>query len=351
VPGKVAVNFSLNHDGEGVLEVRQLADDALACDDAAWDILEPPERLAVLLVTEGNPVLESALRSCPLARLDPCTPAEFDAMDPAFFAVENPYDVIVLDRHAPSHLPRCRYLVLGAVPDGIDVNTPRQLENQMMVDWRTRHPVLQYVNLTNLFAARAGVLELPRDAEVLAEFTESPALALLRRGGSTFLLSSFDILQSNWPFEPGFVLFCYNAMNFLAAQVDGGERRDLNIADPITIDDLPGETIVTVTRPDASKAEVAPGPGRTARFPGTSRVGVYAVEIPGEATRFYAVNLLDEAESDIEPRDEMALSSSTVTAEARSIERANVPLWPALALIALIVACVEWVVYNSKVRI
>jgi len=350
-PGKVAVNFSLSHDGEGILEVRQLGDDALACDDAAWDILEPPERLSVLLVTEGNPVLESALRSCPIARLDPCTPAGFDAMDPALFAVQNPYDVIVLDRHAPTHLPRCRYLVFDAVPDGIDVNSPRELENQMLVDWRVRHPVLQYVNLTNLFAARARVLELPRDADVLAEFTESAALALLRRNGSTFLLSGFDVLQSNWPFEPGFVLFCYNAMNFLAAQVDGGEHRDLQVAEPITIDDLPAEAMVTVTRPDASEVEVAPGPGGTARFPGTYRVGVYTVEIPGESMRFYAVNLLDAAESDIEPRQEMALSSVTVAAQEHRVERANVPLWPALALTALVLACVEWVVYNLKVRI
>jgi len=350
-PGTVAVNFSLNHDGKGVLEVRQLTDDALACDDAAWGILEPPERLSVLLVSEGNPVLESALRSCPIARLDPCTPAGFDAMDPARFAVENPYDVIVLDRHAPAHLPRCRYLTFGAVPEGIDVNIPGELENQMLVDWRVRHPVLQYVNLTNLFAARASVLELPRDADVLAEFTESPALALLRRNGSTFLLSGFDILQSNWPFEPGFVLFCYNSLNFLAAQVDGGERRDLQVADPITIDDLPAEAVVTVTRPDASEVEITPDPGGTVRFPATYRTGVYKIEIPDESARFYAVNLLDAAESDIRPKEEMTLSSVTVAAQEQGVQRANVPLWPLLALLALILACVEWVVYNLKVRI
>jgi len=351
VPGKVAVNFSLKHDGEGILEVRQLGDDALACDNAAWGILEPPERLSVLLVSEGNPVLESALRACPIARLDPCTPAGFDAMDPARFAVENPYNVIVLDRHAPAHLPRCRYLVFGAVPAGIDVNSPGELENQMLVDWRVRHPVLQYVNLTNLFAARARVLELPRDAEVLAEFTESPALALLRREGSTFLMSGFDVLQSNWPFEPGFVLFCYNAMNFLAAQVDGGEQRDLNVADPITIDNVPAETTVAITRPDGSQAEVTAGPGETVRFPATYRTGVYGVAVPDEPQRFYAVNLLDADESNIEPVDEMAMSSVTVAAQGQSVQRANVPLWPALALIALILACVEWVVYNLKVRI
>ncbi len=86
----------------GVLEVRQLGADALARDDAAWSILEPPKRLSVLLVTNGNPVLESALQACPLARLDPCTPAGFEALDPAVFTVQQRYDVVVLDNYVPA---------------------------------------------------------------------------------------------------------------------------------------------------------------------------------------------------------------------------------------------------------
>jgi len=351
VPGEVAVNFSLDHSGAGVLEVRHLTDDALACDDAAWSILEPPERLSVLLVTEGNPVLESALRACPIAKLDPCTPAGFDAMDPALFSVQDSYDVIVLDNHAPAQLPRCRYLAFGAVPEGIEVNTPGELENQVVVDWRTRHPVLQYVNLTNLFAAQSRRLQLPRDADVLAEFNESPALALLRRDGSTFLLASFDVLQSNWPFEPSFVLFCYNALNFLATQAGGGPQHDLAVAEPIALDDIASETTVTVTCPDASQVEVRPGPGGTVRFPGTYRVGMYAVDVPDEPRRFYAVNLLDAEESCLEPRKAIALSNVMVAAQEQEVTRANVPLWPVLVLVALGLACAEWAVYNLKVRI
>ncbi len=351
VSGKVAVNFSLNHSSEGVLEVRQLTGDALICDDAAWAVLEPPERLSVLLVTEGNPVLESALRACPIARLDPCTPAGFDTMDPVLFNMRDSYDVIVLDNCTPAQLPRCRYLVFGAVPSGIDVNAPRELENQIIVDWRPRHPVLQHVNLTNLFVARTWMLELPRDADVLAEFNDSAALALLRRNGRTFLLAGFDVLQSNWPFESGFVLFCYNALNFLATQAGGGEPHELSVAEAIALDDISVETTVTVTCPDASEVTVQPGPGGTVRFPATYQVGMYAVEVPEEPKRFYAVNLLDAAESDIEPRQEIVLSSVTVTAEEQGVERANVPLWPMLVLAALVLACAEWVAYNLKARI
>ncbi|MBN2129542.1 MAG: VWA domain-containing protein [Sedimentisphaerales bacterium] len=350
-PGKVAVSFSLSYAGAGVLDVRQVGDDALACDDSAWAVLEPPRRLSVLLVTQGNPVLESALQACPLARLDPCTPAGFDAMDPAVFALERPYDLIVLDNHVPAHQPRCQYLVFGAPPNGIDVNAPREVEKQIVVDWRTQHPVLQYVNLTNLFAARSRQLELPRDADVLAEFNESPAVAFLRREGRDYLLVAFDVMQSNWPFEPGFVLFCYNALNFLGTQLGGAEPQELEVNQPIRLVEVPVESVATITGPDGSGVEVQPDADGTVRFPATQRVGVYAADVPGRPPRFYAVNLTDESESWIEPQKEMRFSSTTVAAAAQTVQRANVPLWPVLVLVALLVACLEWLVYNHKVRI
>jgi len=350
-PGKAAVNFSLSFAGAGVMEVRQLGSDALSCDDAAWSILAPPKRLSVLLVTAGNPALESVLQACPIATVDPCTPAGFDAMDDAAFAARRPYDVIVLDNHVPAHLPPCRYLVFGPPPRGIDVNSPRELENQVIVDWRAQHPVLQYVNLTTLFAARSHELLLPRDAEVLAEFNDSPAVALLRRNARTYLLVGFEVLQSNWPFEPSFVLFCYNAVAFLGAQTGGGEQRKLEVGEPISVEDVPAEAAVTITRPDASKVELKPDPAGTVRFPGTQRVGVYTVNIPDSPARAYAVNLLDSAESRIEPQKEISFSTVTVAAQEGAVQRANVPLWPWLVFGALLLACLEWLAYNRRVRI
>ena len=150
------------------------------------------------------------------------------------------------------------------------MNCPQELDNQVIVDWRSQHPVLQYVNLTNLFALKSRKLQLPRDAEVLAEFNESPALALVRRQGSTYLLAGFDILQSNWPFEPSFVLFCYNAVSFLGAQVGSGGRHELAVGEPIAIESVPAETVLTLTRPDATTVELTPDPGGTVRFPARS---------------------------------------------------------------------------------
>jgi hypothetical protein len=350
-PGEATLHFSLTHSGAGVLEVRQLGSDLLACDDAARSVLDSPRRLSILLVTQGNPVLESALRACPIERLDPCTPVGFDAVDPSVFAARQQYDVVVLDNHVPAHLPRCSYLVFGAPPGGIDVNSPQELENQLIVDWRSQHPVLQYVNMTNLFAAKSRRLVLPRDAEVLAEFNESPALALLKRHGSTYLIAGFDILQSNWPFEPSFVLFCYNALSFLGAQAGDGRRHGLAVGEPIAIEDIPEHAILTVTCPDGTEVQVTPDPSGAVRFPGTYRVGVYAARMPESPPQFFAVNLLEPQESRIEPRDKIEFAGVAVAAQEQGVQRANVPLWPLLVLAALVFVCVEWLVYNLRIRI
>ena len=63
------------------------------------------------------------------------------------------------------------------------------------------------------------------------------------------------------------------------------------------------------------------------------------------------MNLLDPTESDIAPTDEIVLAGLPVEAQTAAPHRANVQLWPYLALLALALVCLEWIVYNSKVRL
>lgn len=350
-PGKVAVNFTLSHAEAGVIEVRQLQGDTLSCDDAAWAVVSPPRRLSVLLVTAGNIVLESALRASPLAKLEVRSPAEFDAMDHAALSVDQPYDVIVLDNHVPASLPRCRYLIFGRPPDETNVTVAEQVENQVVVDWRPRHPVLQYVNLTNLFAAKAFKMSVPRDAEVLAEFNETPALVVVRRQAGLFLLAGFDVLQTNWPFEPGFVLFCYNAVSFLGTDAGQKERTNLRVGQPIVVEGLSPDVVAQISGPEMSRSEITATSAGSIRFAGDDRVGLYSLAVPEQPLRTFAVNLLDPMESDIRPDREIVLSGEVIETRQQPVSRANLPLWPILVGLALAIACLEWFVYNHKVRI
>ena len=350
-PGKVAVSFTLEHEGAGILEVRQLNEDMLKADDSALAVLSPPKKVAALMISNGNSVLESALRACPVARMDVMTPADFEAIDHTTGDIPSEYDIIVLDRYVPEKLPRGSYITFGAIPPGLDIVTTGKSKNQYIVDWRTRHAVLKYVNLTNLFAAEVHNITLPRHGEVLAEFNETPAIGLIKSGGSNFLIAGFDVLQSNWPFEPGFVLYCYNAISFLAAQAQLDQATDLKAGDPIIIEGLDAGTRAVLKDPAMEETELKANSNGIIRFSEAQRTGLYQLEIDKRPYSFFAVNLLDSKESNIDPRQKIVLSNMEVEAQEKSAKRATVPLWPFLIFTALMFAIAEWIIYNLKVKI
>ena len=349
-PGRSGITFTLNHPGSAVIELRKLQADVLDRDDTAWSILLPPKRLSGLLVTDGNIALSGAMRACPLAKLEQVTHAELAAMDLAAMNLEHPYDVIVIDGRAPAKLPRGRYIIFGPPPPDIGVEVDGTLRNQATVDWRSRHPVLQHLNLVNFYAGSIHRLRLPRDAHVLSEFSDGPGISLLARGGSQFLLAPFDVLETNWPFEPAFVMFMYNAVHFLGTDLGQLQQLTMKVGDPISVQGRAGEAEAAVTGPGLNvKAPV--DAGGSYRFAGTSRAGLYAVTPPGRPGQKFAVNLLDEAESDVGPQRELNLLGQSVVAQAGQPSRGNREMWPYLALAALALVLLEWFVYNSKLRL
>jgi len=350
-PGKVAVSFTLQHEGAGILEVRQLNEDVLEADDAAWAVLSPPKKLVVLMISNGNSVLETALKACPIAKLDMITPTDFEAIDHTARDIGIEYDIIVLDKYAPEKLPRSSYLTFGVIPPGLDIVTTGKSKNQYIVDWRTRHAVLKYVNLTNLFAAEAHTITLPRHGEVLAEFNETPAISLIKSGGSNYLITGFDVLQSNWPFEPGFVLYCYNAISFLAAQAQQDQATDIKVGDPITLEGLAAETKAVLKDPAMEKTKLTANSKGLIRFSEAQRTGLYQVDIDEQPYAFFAVNLFDSKESNIDPRQKLVLSNLEIEAQEKASKGLMTPLWPFLVFIALMFAIAEWVIYNLKVKI
>ncbi len=154
-----------------------------------------------------------------------------------------------------------------------------------------------------------------------------------------------------WPFEPGFVMFCYNAMAFLAMESGHIEQTSLQVGQAISIEGLSPGISASISGPGSGDSKLESDSAGVLRYPRTSRVGVYSVKFADEKIEQFAVNLLDEAESNVKPVKEIVLSGLAVKAQTTPPRRANVELWPFLAVLALILVCLEWFVYNSKVRL
>lgn len=350
-PATVSVHFSLDYEDYGILELEMITDDHLPADNVVRAVLSPPRRLSLLLVTDGNAILESALSACGAGRFDVKTPFEFEKEDIDAINVERPYDVIVLDDVETGELPLCGYLVFGRPPDDIGVPVMGQDTNQAIIDWRSQHPVLRYVDMSDFFASSIYILDLPRDGDVLAEFRKSPALAALRRDGSLFLLAGFDVLDTNWPFEPAFVMFCYNALNFIAEQTGPGTENNMTVGRPIELEGLPPGSEAEISGPGFRGGKVEVASSGILRFPATKRAGVYELQTADERKRMFAVNLVDEQESEIEPKESLSLLGRDIASREKLAGAANQALWPLLVVLALILVMIEWFVYNYKVSI
>ena len=131
----------------------------------------------------------------------------------------------------------------------------------------------------------------------------------------------------------------------------GRERPSaLRVGDAITLDAAP-RAHATVTGPDGRQVDLAADPSGTIRYPRTDRAGVYRLAVGPRPAATFAVNLLDEDESNIAPVREIVLSSQAVQAQPAEPRRTNQPIGPFLAILAMALVCAEWLVYNSKVRL
>lgn len=349
--GQVSVDFDISSLEDGVIQLIQTRKDALSADDTAWSIISAPRDVSALLVTNGNRVLESALRACRQVTLFQCTQAEFSQMDFEAMRLENPYDIIILDQHDGQAVPGGCYLVFGTSPSGLGVEMLEKRENQVIVDYRAKHPVLNYVNMDNIFVGNYHKMNLPREAEILAEFDQDPAIALVRKSSSTFILVGFDVLESNWPFEPGFVMFIYNSISYLSENAGLTEKTDLNAAEPVILDGFEPGSEVVFNGPGYENTNIHVTDGRKLRLPIMERVGLYYLEAVDSDPRIFAVNLLNQDESNIRPQTELAATGREIKASEIEIKRFNLPVWPYIVTAVLLLVCLEWVIYNSKIRI
>ena len=140
-------------------------------------------------------------------------------------------------------------------------------------------------------------------------------------------------------------------MNFLGLQAGQNRQTNLQVGDPIIVEGLNPDITAQINGPGLKDMEVKSNSVGTIRFANTSEVGVYSLNVPEQPVRFFAVNLLNEQESNILPVREIVLSGQNILAQENNISRANLPLWPYLVCFALILAFLEWLIYTYKVQI
>ncbi len=376
MPGSGGIAFPLEMSRGALVEVRLEGldeGDVLETDNTGYLIVPPAQQTAVAVVSPDDIFIGEALSGLPLSRLDVFTPAQFEAMMKDGRSVE--YEVVVLDRWLPpatgEAFPPGRWLSFGSVPDGPGGVISAGIGGiTTIIDSQTDHPVLRSLTLDPLVIAKMQRVEIPEDSgvQVLAEAAGGPAILEMSGVEYRSIVVPWEIEQSNWPFQVGFVVFLAGAIDYLSSdsfsEADaGGAARQFRPGD-ILANRLPLNAVdvdVALVPGGDAESTTPTGDGRITFGP-IDKTGVYRVRWTGSpgatdvvegdrVSRFFAANMSSSPESDVRTAERMVLASQTVAAQEQEARSEVRRLWPWLILAGLGIIMFEWFIYNRKVYV
>ncbi len=327
-----------------VLQARLMAADALTPDNVAWAVYAPGGPRRVLLVSDGNLFLERALGALPdieLTRLFPGQPLP-----------TGPYDLYVFDGVVSGTLPSGN-LWLIASPSGLaeaglavrDVFSDTRITRIASGD-----PLLRYVDWSGVHIRQARAVTPPPAARVLVEAAGGPLLLVAERAEGRLAVLTFDLHDSDLPLQVAFPILTANLVDWLTPRGGADLPEIIRPGDPVAIRPDPEAMQVHVVAPDGARA-VFPI-GEVPLVLATDQPGIYRVEQRGQSDAVlqsvvFAVNLFDEGESDIAPREVVRIGRSEVRAAAQEAQGRR-EFWPWLAAAALCVLAGEWWAYQRR---
>jgi Ca-activated chloride channel family protein len=337
-PGETSPQvFIANQPRDGVFTVHLTAQDDLAADNQASIVSLLPKPVKVLLVSRGNRLLEKALKAAPNVDLTIENQLNDEALG---------FDFVVLDDVFPIVWPKGNVMAIH-VSNTNWLEGITRVETPAIVDWRSAHPLLRYSGFDNVQVMESLVAKTPSWAVSIAESPQAPLILAGELGRQRIIWIGFDLLESNWPLRVSFPIFMANAVEWLnPANAKGGQLL-VKAGDAFRLPLARPETSAQVTLPDGSTRSIPLGTDANELvFGETYRQGVYHLHL-GTNDSVFCVNLLDAAESNIKPRDELQLGKYTKVA-ATTVERTNMELWRTIATLGLLVLLIEWWYYHRR---
>lgn len=322
-------------------EVRLEGTDALAVDDRAWIAPSITGEARVLLVTTGNRFLAQALRVLPDLAL-----SQSADMNLVAHAADE-HAVIVVDGPVTATLPTAN-LWLIAPGAGSPCGEPGAIVTPTLgVRGQWSHPLLHYVEWTDVHVARARYYAVPADADVLLETSAGPLVWIVERPGQRIACTAFDVHDSDLPLRLAFPILTANVVGWLMPQLSTEPVLPLSSGlawEPALPAAASSATLLT---PDGRRVPLTLDAPRTAE----SAAGLYRIEAQtpaGMTTRYVALSLLNEGESNLRPRQVKIGERVLPQAEAAPGWRDLSRWFVATALALVMIEAVLW--WGTSVR-
>ncbi|MCC6299581.1 MAG: BatA and WFA domain-containing protein [Anaerolineales bacterium] len=315
--------------------------DSLSLDNTAFAVFQSSSARRVLLVSKGNLFLEQLLASIPGIQPFRALPAA----DGTLQIPNDPFNLYIFDGIAPPELPDGNLLFVNPPPNPLfEVGgLYNEFENMRVND----HPLARFVNWSAVHILQAKRIETPLWAETLIESDAGPLVFAGETDNRRVAALAFDLRDSDLPLQIAYPILFTNLINYLAPPSAFDSSQSLQ----------PGESLSILPPTDVERMVVASPSGQLytlfpneAVFTQTDELGYYAVNfISGDssAAEYFAVNLFDEGESNIQPRASIQVGRAEVTPTA-SQKIGQRELWQWLALLALLVLMIEWQAFHRR---
>ena len=334
-----------------MVEARLAGEDALPLDDRAFAVNTLGDATNVRLVTGGNRFLETGLALLPGVKLTtvPSTTATFTET-----VAQMP--VTIFDGVVPPTLPPGNLFFIGPLRSTAYFSVTGQVEYPAVRPVGGDEPILRNLSLSEVSVLKAARIVPGSWGRTLIDSDGAPLLVIGEREGRRIAVLAFDLHNSDLPLQVAFPLLLSNVMTFLAPG-SGADASQLLPGQPMALPIDATISEVRVTRPDgttvSSTGKEVQIQGGQAIYAGTDALGVYTVAAyrGGErlAQHRYVVNLFAPNESRIAAQRDLTIPQTSGVQSTVSRERdGRQEIWRWVALVALVVLLVEWLVYQRN---
>ena len=333
--------FPYSGNKPGIAEAQLELEDDFPIDNQAFAVLVPPKPVKVLLVTKGNYFLEQLLAAHPNIVLEQsvfASPVSWEHQ------VEQ-QDIIILDRMSPPSTKSGNFLLIDSYSPDLPLFPGDTIEQPAISDWDRNHPIMKNIDWAGIHP------EVATQIQVIAEDSdESPhSLVESRQTGLLYTYENedlrvvqfaFDLNRSVLPMKVAFPVLMNNIFRWLYPYKFEFASLQSQAGSPFPLQLRSRTQEVTIQLP-SGKIETHSPESTRFHFSNTMETGIYLAQ-QGRSNQFFAVNLLNEQESDI--RAPEFPNADTRTAMGLIVNKAIVQyaLWGFLFLMAALFLLLEW---------
>ena len=336
--------FPFTHNGGGIVRAEALLEDDLATDNRALGVIPPPRPVKTLLVSRGNAFLEKALGADPQIQVQAAGPELLETPEAL-----GGFDVVILDSVPAKSVPPGRYLLINTVPEGIPLEVQGRIQEPPLIDWDRTHPVMRYLDLSKVIVQEAMRVRPLGSGRALVESNLTPLIYALDERGVKAVFLGFDLYRTDFPLRVAFPLFVSNALRWLYPSQLEQAGLQLRTGQPLAVSLPAGVRQAVLTDPAGERHPLAADADGRVSYVDTTRDGIYRVTA-GDWEERFAVNLLSEGESNVNPRAQVLPERGRPgpVEERPATFTSRQDLWKLFAVLALLLLLVEGTLYYRQ---